>query len=148
MIAQNWSSALRPPSLTGHLPRPLALAPKLDLCLVILVSMNIDIRQSKWWRLANSLVAAFLFVLPAPSGVSAAPYVAHEWGTFTSVQGGDGILLEWRPLETSKLPAFVYNWGNAGYSRKASGAALGVVAGKGGVATLQRMETRVIYFYF
>src|ERR1051326_7500271 len=35
--------------------------------------------------------------------------VAHEWGTFTSVQGGDGVLLDWRPLETSRLPGFVYD---------------------------------------
>jgi len=36
-------------------------------------------------------------------------YVAHEWGTFTSVQGADGIQLEWNPLVTSELPGFVYD---------------------------------------
>src|SRR5256885_11845774 len=35
-------------------------------------------------------------------------YVAHEWGTFTSVQGADGVLIPWNPLETTKLPKFVY----------------------------------------
>src|SRR4051812_40035166 len=30
--------------------------------------------------------------------------VAHEWGTFTSVQGADGVLLPWQPLESSHLP--------------------------------------------
>ena len=35
--------------------------------------------------------------------------VAHEWGTFTSFQGSDGDLLEWKPLETSELPKFVYD---------------------------------------
>src|SRR5215831_7805657 len=29
-------------------------------------------------------------------------FVAHEWGTFTSVQGSDGTLLSWRPLQTSR----------------------------------------------
>ena len=71
-------------------------------------------------------------------------YVAHEWGTFTSVQGGDGVLLDWRPLETSRLPKFVYDWKHPGLGRVASSALL---FGKGGMVTLQRMETPVIYFY-
>jgi hypothetical protein len=71
-------------------------------------------------------------------------YVAHEWGTFTSVQGGDGVLLDWRPLETSRLPKFVYDWAHPGLGRSASSALL---FGKGGIVTLQRMETPVIYFY-
>jgi hypothetical protein len=75
---------------------------------------------------------------PVPS------YVAHEWGTFTSVQGADGVLLDWRPLETSRLPKFVYDWTRPGPSRQA-GAYL--LYGKGGVVSRQRMETPVIYFY-
>src|SRR5712691_2343590 len=35
--------------------------------------------------------------------------VVHEWGTFTSIAGKDGIALEWRPLNGSTdLPKFVY----------------------------------------
>jgi len=75
---------------------------------------------------------------------SDAGYVAHEWGTFTSVQGGDGELLEWRPLESSHLPGFVYDWQHPGLDR--IGAA-GLLFGKAGMVTLQRMETPVIYFY-
>lgn len=34
----------------------------------------------------------------------------HEWGTFTSVSGRAGNVLEWRPLTTeSDLPSFVYS---------------------------------------
>jgi hypothetical protein len=70
--------------------------------------------------------------------------VAHEWGTFTSVQGADGVLLDWRPLETSKLPKFVYNWQNPGLNRQP----VGIPGfGKTTFLTLQRMETPVIYFY-
>ncbi len=72
-------------------------------------------------------------------------YVAHEWGTFTSVQGADGALVEWNPLETTKLPRFVYDWGKPGLNRQAAG-----VLGPGSKSvflTLQRMETPVIYFY-
>jgi hypothetical protein len=71
-------------------------------------------------------------------------YVAHEWGTFTSVQGADGILLEWNPLTTTELPSFVYDY------RKPSGdpaRQLATFGGKAAFRTLQRMETPVIYFY-
>jgi hypothetical protein len=71
--------------------------------------------------------------------------VVHEWGTFTSFQGGDGKLLEWRPLVTSELPNFVYNWNKDSYGRRAADPML--LFGKGGVSSLQRMETPVIYFY-
>jgi hypothetical protein len=69
-------------------------------------------------------------------------YVAHEWGTFTSVQGSDGVLLDWRPLETSRLPKFVYDWTRPGPGRQGAG-----FLPKGGLVALQRMETPVIYFY-
>src|SRR5690242_7357014 len=46
-------------------------------------------------------------------------FVAHEWGTFTSVQGGDGVLLDWRPLQSSQLPKFVYDWRRPGLNRQA-----------------------------
>src|SRR5436190_5223596 len=71
-------------------------------------------------------------------------FVAHEWGTFTSVQGSDGVLLNWRPLETSRLPQFVYNWQNAGFNRQPTGP---TPFSKSVMVTLQRMETPVIYFY-
>jgi hypothetical protein len=68
--------------------------------------------------------------------------VAHEWGTFTSVQGPDGKLLQWKPLETSALPKFVHSWQNPG-----PGIFDGSVFIKGDMGSLQRMETPVIYFY-
>ena len=82
--------------------------------------------------------ALLIAAKPAPS------YVAHEWGTFTSVQGSDGVLLDWRPLETSRLPKFVYDWTRPGANRQAGA---GQIFGKGGLVTRQRMETPVIYFY-
>ena len=70
-------------------------------------------------------------------------FTAHEWGTFTSVQGGDGVLLTWNPLEASLLPKFVYDWSKPGLDRNLS---FKISLGKGTEA-LQRMETPVIYFY-
>lgn len=76
----------------------------------------------------------------------AAPnYVAHEWGTFTSVQGADGIQMAWNPLSVSDLPGFVYDWPKAG-GRDQRGSRQQLVS-KATSMSLQRMETPVIYFY-
>src|SRR5947208_12532752 len=36
-------------------------------------------------------------------------FVVHEWGTFTSFAGSDGVQLEFRPLVDTDLPPFVLN---------------------------------------
>src|ERR1700754_2659364 len=68
--------------------------------------------------------------------------VVHEWGTFTSIAGKNGVALDWRPLNgPSDLPKFVYtSTGNDGY-RGTRGR-----TGKGEISRV-RMETPVIYFY-
>jgi hypothetical protein len=71
-------------------------------------------------------------------------FVAHEWGTFTSVQGADGIQMEWNPLVTSELPGFVHD------TKKPLPDTRRYLTGFGGkeaFRSLQRMETPVIYFY-
>jgi hypothetical protein len=72
----------------------------------------------------------------------AGDYVAHEWGTFTSVQGTDGALMDWRPLATSDLPKFVHDWTRPGLNRQSP-----LLSTKAALVTRQRMETPVIYFY-
>src|SRR5262245_24985613 len=73
-------------------------------------------RQKSLWPLA------FLAVLAAISVASVThrkhDLVIHEWGTFTSVQGGDGVLMPWQPLQTTVLPTFVYDWKNPGLNRQ------------------------------
>ncbi len=69
-------------------------------------------------------------------------YVAHEWGTFTSIQGGDGVLLGWNGIATSDLPPFVHDWARPGLNRISP-----LLLTKGGIRCIQRMETPVIYFY-
>jgi hypothetical protein len=71
-------------------------------------------------------------------GINAQPaysgFVAHEWGTFTSVAGADGQGVEWRPLTGSTdLPSFVEHFRNVGF--------------KLGLRGTVRMETPVLYFY-
>lgn len=68
--------------------------------------------------------------------------VLHEWGTFTSIAGGNGVALDWKPLNgASDLPSFVYtSTGGDGYRGTADR------TGKGEISRV-RMETPVIYFY-
>src|SRR5882724_2557808 len=73
----------------------------------------------KWIGVSLTVIAVAALAM---GGKSPCNYTAHEWGTFTSVQGGDGVLLDWRPLETSRLPQFVYDWKNPGMGRKPTGA--------------------------
>src|SRR5213594_2999166 len=80
----------------------------------------------KWLLPVSGLVVTIALAALVTGGKSASTYTAHEWGTFTSVQGGDGILLDWRPLETSKLPKFVYDWTRPGIGRQGP-----VLLGKG-----------------
>jgi hypothetical protein len=78
------------------------------------------------------------------AGSSRSGYVAHEWGTFTSVASADGTLLNWNPLESSRLPGFVYDWKKPGLGRQTASL---MYLNKSSMSSLQRMETPVIYFY-
>src|SRR5690349_15951424 len=82
-----------------------------------------------------ALLAVCAFVT---AGKSSAKFTAHEWGTFTSVQGADGVLMDWHPLESSRLPKFVYDWQHPGLNRRPTGAPF---LSKVGLITRQRMET-------
>ena len=58
----------------------------------------------------------------------------HEWGTFTSIAGKDGLAVDWLPLDgPSDLPCFVFRFGTNNF--------------KGGLSAKVRMETPVLYFY-
>lgn len=66
-----------------------------------------------------------------------APLIVHEWGTFTSFSGSDGIPLKFRPLATNDLPAFVMSLADFH----------GMSFRKRSLTAFQRMETPVTYFY-
>jgi len=59
-------------------------------------------------------------------------YVLHEWGTFTTLTGSDGVLLEGLSYDDHQLPDFVYQRSRS-------------PAGFDGVHC--KMETPVLYFY-
>jgi hypothetical protein len=90
----------------------------------------------------NSLVAATgtkpFAVEPSPDRL-----VVHEWGTFTSIAGRDGVALEWRPLNgPSDLPRFVHT-----IQEGSDGLRHRTVQGKDSLTARVRMETPVLYFY-
>src|SRR5687768_17647783 len=75
-------------------------------------------------------------------------YIVHEWGTFTSFAGSDGVSLDFRPLVDEDLPAFVYDRPRQAFTseRRDIAYARGR-SDKGLVISRQRMETPVTYFY-
>lgn len=72
---------------------------------------------------------------PVPPPVPVARLVAHEWGTFTSFSGSDGVPVGFEP-NNNDLPYFVY------YARDTEGK--GGRLARGGLVS---METPVVYFY-
>jgi hypothetical protein len=82
----------------------------------------------------------------APGEERPSELVAHEWGTFTSMQGSEGMILDGLHHESEQLPAFVHsNLGSlrtspfVGYGDRSLDSPLSRVNSK--------METPVIYFY-
>src|SRR5207245_3851299 len=100
----------------------------LTLTIAVIVAIEISARNDTSRKAAEKRV-------PVASGL-----VVHEWGTFTSIAGKDGIALEWRPLNgPPDLPKFVHTIqeGDAGLRN----------APKADLRATERMETPVIYFY-
>jgi hypothetical protein len=84
------------------------------------------------------LICSFVLATYLSGGTVARPTYAgltvHEWGTFTSIAGGNGEAVEWLPLTGSTdLPSFVEHFRNAAFKR--------------GLRGTVRMETPVLYFY-
>ena len=77
------------------------------------------------------------------TGDEAAGLVVHEWGTFTSVFGDDGMPVAWRPFTASDdLPGFVYRLeASAGDTQRPRGSIKTLLSAPA------RLETPVIYMY-
>ena len=76
-----------------------------------------------------------------------ADFVAHEWGTFTSVQGADGVQFDWNPFVAPDLPNFVYDIARPDGAKPGSVRPGHFSFGKLSMTSRLRMETPVIYFY-
>lgn len=104
-------------------------------------------------RTLATVAAAALFTglstLADPPEKLAAPntLIVHEWGTFTNFAGSDGVYLEYRPLVTSDLPAFVFDRGGQTGLLRIRQNPIGAALAKGRIVSRSRMETPVTYFY-
>ncbi len=74
-----------------------------------------------------------------PVRASADKLIVHEWGTFTTFSGSNGVHLDFRPLLDNELPSFVFD--------RASQSGHVNWFSKGRLRTRVRMETPVTYFY-
>ena len=96
--------------------------------------------------LAGTLVAAALALAgcgaerPGNGASSVHGLVVHEWGTFTSLQGSDGRVMDGLHHTEELLPAFVHG-------RLASSGGLHKSMEALPEAVTQKLETPVIYFY-
>ncbi|KAF0242250.1 MAG: hypothetical protein FD180_4012 [Planctomycetota bacterium] len=91
-------------------------------------------------------VALFSIALLRGEDPSPAPsYVAHEWGTFTSMQGSDGVTLEGLQHEEEGLPDFVYSRSEVRTCPLREFGYKGLEVDVENVT--KKMETPVIYFY-
>ena len=85
-------------------------------------------RAARWTpALIVAMVAAGPAALTSPS-----PLVIHEWGTFVSMEGSDGLALEGLHHDEAELPEFVHSRGKDQLRLH---------------ATFSNLETPVIYFY-
>jgi hypothetical protein len=89
--------------------------------------------------LGLGLRAAYTEAGPTTGAAGAGRLVVHEWGTFTSFSGSDGVRIEFRPLADNDLPDFVIN--------RAKQVGAQEFMGKGMWLVQERMETPVTYFY-
>lgn len=72
------------------------------------------------------------------SSASPGKLVVHEWGTFTSFSGSNGVQLDFRPLVDVDLPSFVFD--HDAFTGES-------LFSKARVRARIRMETPVTYFY-
>jgi hypothetical protein len=85
--------------------------------------------------LAAALLLGAVFAATSP----AAPFTVHEWGTFTSVSGSDGVMLPGLEAEEERLPPFVRTIdGLSPFYKGISRPVRNVTV---------KMETPVLYFY-
>jgi len=94
-------------------------------------------------KLITTSIAAIAALQPFLQTAHA--YELHEWGTFTSISGSDGVLLRGLQIEEERLPAFVYALD--GMQNTGPGFAKGFRHQRPLRNVTIKMETPVIYFY-
>ena len=96
-------------------------------------------------------IGAATAAFSTPTSVWPTELTAHEWGTFTTVAGENGLAIDWLPLGgPSDLPCFVEHFDNRRTVKiipNADGTPLDYEHARGALLGKVRMETPVLYFY-
>lgn len=90
------------------------------------------------------ILGLFLATTPARAETKPPKLIVHEWGTFTSFAGADGVYLDFRPLVGNDLPDFVFDLQR---QTSLSQQIFSAYLTKRTFVTRSRMETPVTYFY-
>ena len=97
------------------------------------------------------LLLVTVSLLAVPASIQAEPsdkLIVHEWGTFTSFAGSDGVYLDYRTRVGGDLPDFVLDRLRQASASTTQPAQIDpYLFTKGAIPTLSRMETPVTYFY-
>jgi hypothetical protein len=81
------------------------------------------------------------------SAAAASAYSLHEWGTFTTVSGSDGVLLTGLEREESPLPHFAHSHLGLENGNVSARNGFGKGMGRPVAGVTVKMETPVIYFH-
>src|SRR5262245_45151402 len=95
--------------------------------------------------IAGALVLGAHARAEEPAAVPADPLVVHEWGTFTSMTGADGVGLDGLQHEEEGLPFFVYSRSKVRACPLRSHGYKGLEVPVGNVT--HKMETPVLYVH-
>ena len=106
-------------------------------------------------RVSSAVLVGLLLLfvglgMSAVSGYQQADVTVHEWGTFTTVAGADGVAMQWTPLGgASDLPCFVNHFKNGDYKflLDTANPLYDYETARTGLQGKVRMETPVLYFY-
>lgn len=113
---------------------------KIIVVTFVVLAIGIAAVQSRWSSAEPDSTALNLDRPAANHDLAEDQFVVHEWGTFTTFSGSDGVFMDFRPLaaEHRDLPAYVLDRGS--YS-------VGSLFTKSRLFGKVRMETPVTYFY-
>jgi hypothetical protein len=110
--------------------------PNRAFLVILLLLGGTIIVATTWTSRANNLTRS---ETKRPHDTSGGKFIVHEWGTFTSFSGSNGVKLEFRPLADNDLPPFVLN--------RSTQSGIPNPFAKTDFRARQRMETPVTYFY-
>jgi len=106
-------------------------------------------------RMSSAVLVGLLLLfvglgMSVVSGYQQTKVTVHEWGTFTTVAGADGLAMQWTPLGgPTDLPCFVHHYKNGDYKvlLDNNNPLYDYQQARGNLQGKVRMETPVLYFY-